>query len=445
MRSSKRLSNILALVTGCCTGVQGQFSFSWVKYADVKDDVKFPEYSSEQRVLVAKQAQAVLDVYVNRQSKIANYGQNIDPLPRMSEILSNAATMSTTDFHTTLAKTFLNLRDLHTNYIFPAPHSCYRAVYPIQFTLIDSNDLVNDPQVAVKGFAKDEEVMGMAAEVAPVYEYEDWMTYLLPEETEVVYELKRGEKVYTVKAPIAVRIDDFCIAAASKQADGARLPATFKPQIPIQEQLRTFTSPLHNNIKHFFQSNQDYPINPTENDIISWGTYQHTDMNLGIIKIESFLPKRNSSAGETLLLVRKLLVDELRDTDALVFDVRDDGGGLVDLADGMLTWSRTFFLPFSLPVITEPQTETTATLGSFIEFKGSASWLTRLELIHNNQVVEQVDLAKSQKPVEFILKAASTVQSMGLEKYTIRGYFDGVQVMQVRSWKVWKDAGKDAV
>ncbi|KAJ3046724.1 hypothetical protein HK102_013102, partial [Quaeritorhiza haematococci] len=80
--------------------------------------------------------------------------------------------------------------------------------------------------------------------------------------------------------------------------------------------------------------------------------------------------------------------------------------------------------------LADPQTEGTATLNSPVEFKGTASWFTRLELVRNNQVVGHLKLSKSKTPTAFSLKTDSNVDTVGFDKYTIRGWYDEEQVLQ---------------
>lgn len=139
----------------------------------MRPKINFPSYTPEQRQTVADQADAILSVsgvrdtlylspiflnplnlplllqiYVNRESKISNYG--VDPIPTMKDIKKRAKKMSDSEFHLAMASLFLSLRDFHTNYQLPSPYNCYRALYPLSFELVDSRDILNEPVVAVK-------------------------------------------------------------------------------------------------------------------------------------------------------------------------------------------------------------------------------------------------------------------------------------------------------
>jgi hypothetical protein len=53
---------------------------------------------------------------------------------------------------------------------------------------------------------------------------------------------------------------------------------------------------------------------------------------LGVLSINAFTPIENED-NAILEKVRNLLINELKDTDALVIDMRDNGGGLISMAD----------------------------------------------------------------------------------------------------------------
>jgi hypothetical protein len=66
------------------------------------------------------------------------------------------------------------------------------------------------------------------------------------------------------------------------------------------------------------------------------------NVSLGIIRFSTTLIIRRLSsfqtkthAGSTLLLIRDLLINQLKDTDAVVFDVRNNGGGSITLAESI--------------------------------------------------------------------------------------------------------------
>ena len=99
----------------------------------------FLPYSKQERIQVGRMKN-LLNIYVNRESKIQNYSQDfptIDPIARADEIASKASTLSDKQFHYAWANLFLSMRDLHTLYFMPAPHNCFTFYQPISFQIIN--------------------------------------------------------------------------------------------------------------------------------------------------------------------------------------------------------------------------------------------------------------------------------------------------------------------
>lgn len=71
--------------------------------------------------------------------------------------------MTDYDFHISMAKLFLSLRDFHTKYYMPAPYACYGIAYPLTLSLAHSDDLVNNPIVFVKSFSDYKDVMKLTS------------------------------------------------------------------------------------------------------------------------------------------------------------------------------------------------------------------------------------------------------------------------------------------
>jgi hypothetical protein len=380
-----------------------------------------------------------------------NYG--VDPLPVIDGIVKKAATMTDSEFHTAMASLFLSLRDFHTTYSLPAPYSCYRAVYPLEFELIDSKDILNEPLVAVKSFSIPK-VLDYAPELNQTVNIGDILVsfngkpfkqlyeetrhisggsnhyggmrsvlnlisfrsghmYPLPNETEATYELKRGvhaKETYKVTAPIVGISHDACIIAdmiglfdlpvgEEEEADeeefeikqvetsgvfddafrGPHRPhdytsleevnAAKSDQMDIDtpmvakksndqdmdidsdsdamevdevRRLKMAKKLLRRNIgkhpyldemKNSYVLNLEYELKPTEESIIQWSIYERRPTRIGIIRLESFMPETDESGMLSIEIIRRLLINELRDTDAIVFDVRDNGGGLITMAD----------------------------------------------------------------------------------------------------------------
>ena len=310
----------------------------------------------------------------------------VDPIPRLEKIVEEAGKMSDAEFHQAMATTFLNLRDFHTNYLMPKPYSCHVVLWPLVFDLVQSSDLVQYPKVAVKSFSRIPQVMnytdikekvqigdvlvkyngktfkeyfdehksvtggansyGGQRSVLNYLSYRSGRMFLMPEETEAEYVLRRKDgKTYSVKAPLVVRSNTDCIAESKAPSN-----ATKVEEEQIKDMKRMIMNealavhPFLDDLKSVFEKNYDYKINRTSDSILSWSIYSRGTMKIGIILLDSFVPA-SSTVDELLQTFRGLLVNELKDTDALLIDVRNNGGGYVTLSDSLPQFFTADYIP----------------------------------------------------------------------------------------------------
>ncbi|KAH9267071.1 hypothetical protein BASA84_000829 [Batrachochytrium salamandrivorans] len=69
------------------------------------------------------------------------------------------------------------------------------------------------------------------------------------------------------------------------------------------------------------------------------GLFGKMEKENGVIKIESFSPVLKIPKTSFMLLIetiRDLLVGQLKDTDAILFDIRGNSGGSIPAADGII-------------------------------------------------------------------------------------------------------------
>jgi C-terminal processing protease CtpA/Prc len=74
-------------------------------------------------------------------------------------------------------------------------------------------------------------------------------------------------------------------------------------------------------------------LNPTSDPIISWGIWKPQSKNLGVIVMTAFTPILDTRGA--VRLIRDLLTNQLKDTNALLWDLRSNGGGSVPFADAL--------------------------------------------------------------------------------------------------------------
>lgn len=309
-----------------------------------------------------------------------NYGEWVDPLPRIQNLVANAKTMSDKEFHSTASSIFLNLRDFHTNYILPQPYSCHAAIWPLFFDLVESDDVESNPKVVVRNLPKLPEVTQFAPHISEkvqigdilvsinnktfieLFEENKWMSgganqyggqrsvlshfavrngalFLMPNETDATYVLeKKNGAQYTVQAPIVIRRHETCFEAASEETVGSTgFPAFDTWQYPFKisnKRNDLAYTPFFDDVKANFDLSAEYQVIPTPDPILSFSIYKKASKNLGIIKLDSFVPGIGS-VELFLELFKGLLQGPLADTDALLIDIRGNGGGYANLADSL--------------------------------------------------------------------------------------------------------------
>jgi HJR/Mrr/RecB family endonuclease len=79
-----------------------------------RKNIVFMPYKPEERVQVVQELEKIFDIYVNVDSKIEKYSKDypeIDPRPRVKELLQKAPSMTDRDFQYNISSIFNSLRD----------------------------------------------------------------------------------------------------------------------------------------------------------------------------------------------------------------------------------------------------------------------------------------------------------------------------------------------
>ncbi|KAH6600893.1 hypothetical protein BASA50_002000 [Batrachochytrium salamandrivorans] len=91
-------------------------------------------------------------------------------------------------------------------------------------------------------------------------------------------------------------------------------------------------------------------MNPTDVTKLTWGIYKPKSKNMGIIKLDSFSPEdvgtTNLAVLKAVMTIRSLLVNELKDTKSVIYDLRGNSGGDVEFANSMVQLFKPDFQPF---------------------------------------------------------------------------------------------------
>ncbi|KAJ3089935.1 hypothetical protein HK102_005129 [Quaeritorhiza haematococci] len=361
--------------------------------------------TKEDQIRVVHGLENMLSLYVNRDWKIHNYGADADPIPGIKEISNilntDAPKIPDDKFHKDIALSFLRSRDLHTVYQFPRPYRCYTAVWPLAFALVESDDLVGNPQAAVKSLPRQElrdrfpssslsqisigdvlvsingltvkelyekfkhvaagaNTFGGHRSVLGYFTYRSATHFLLPDEDEVTYVLRRTKhgETYTVTFPIAVESDEKCLEPPPQEQS----PPPSQPEsdertpIRIKQPKRLDLASVHQQpiegMKRIFgadifpppTSNETAPRYPTAEPAIQWSLYRpgrgviglegSSSMKegpvVGVIHLKHFSPW---DVDRAVLLIRGLLINQFKDTEGVIFDVRSNPGGIIAFAE----------------------------------------------------------------------------------------------------------------
>lgn len=315
--------------------------------AETRRKMRFPDYSTETKKIVFEQAKiALTEIFVHQDIKNKDFGTGVDPLPKLNALEKELGTISDTEFHQTMTDIFRSLKDLHTLYYLPKPFSCYESFLPISFKIVRAGqgrrvfaitdfhtkkevvDLIpkpfdvalGDTVISYNGIPTYEAVRNTmnetygANEEAQFRLAQDDLRYYahsidhLPKEDNVELELQnaKGER-YKLKLPWITYVQEDCINP----------PPSLKPA--RRQKTRRMGA-----------------INgATDEPILYWHVNRPDFGDFGYIELTSFTPEVFSN-DETVLKIRNLLLNELKDTAGLVIDLRSNGGGQIPFAEKII-------------------------------------------------------------------------------------------------------------
>lgn len=352
-----------------------------------RNEIVFPELTSDQKRVLTEQAQLFLeDLYVHRFEKLAFYPGLEDPVPQIRSIVDNADSLSTAEIEEEIYRIFVAQRDLHLNYLFPEPHADYRSFLPLTFTRTANffdrfevrvsavnTDLfaqyapgqhvpeLGDRIVAYDGLPIDAAVERQKQTAQGANEFGGFtralgqmtfvshLLHLKPQRDTISITFEKSTRSpyfhgrrYTITLPWLVQftppeeVSSFRALEAEKKFD----PTRFNEAREIwQEEYNDFIRSVG------LEEKSDYPNLPTAEPVLTWGRIENRYGEFGYLRLSSFVPQTN--VANTIAEIRRLLLEEFDDTDGLIFDVRNNGGGFISLADEL----SQLFMPNEAEVI----------------------------------------------------------------------------------------------
>jgi hypothetical protein len=340
--------------------------YSYKLLKDSRPEITLPNSSLDDKKIVLDQAYLVLnEIFVHRDLKLTNFGTEIDPLPMIKNLEGKVDSISDRDFHKELAIIFTRQNDLHTTYAFPKPYACYRSFLPFSFKEVigldgqkviavnkiidtaevvklfpDLNVKIGDILVSYNGKPAYEAAQAWAARssganppatrrrsinllgfVSQKYDF-------LPGADEVNLILRNRHGVsYSVAVPWVARSDNKCLAVPEAVETGAMGEDNY--QNDFNRVYRSTKKPVRNKLLNMS------PLQDSADPILKYSIVKNEFGDFGYIRLESFVPEKLTDK-ELVLEVKKILLTNLAKTDGLIFDLRNNGGGYISIAEALV-------------------------------------------------------------------------------------------------------------
>ncbi|KAI8914287.1 hypothetical protein EDD86DRAFT_244499 [Gorgonomyces haynaldii] len=308
--------------------------------------MSFVGFSVEQKQATATAIERMLSVWVNQEIKQTDFNITVTPLGNVSQL-------DDLSFHMNNARL--------TNYYLPPPYGCYSLMTAVSFQIADSPDLMN-PTIVVSSLSKYPQVLQLSVvqnlsfgdqlllvngqSFSDYYEankqtfgganryagyrnalkslsFLSTSLYPLPTADEVqLTMLSQQGNTYNLSLPWIAMSNPKCLAEASGIQSFRSEPRTPSQGHP------TFTQ-----FAKAFDLLPPVSLTKTVEPTLSWAIFDPQNTSLGIIRISGFTSK--GSISDYIQVLSSLLQRELKRTRSLVFDVRDNAGGDIELANSI--------------------------------------------------------------------------------------------------------------
>lgn len=332
---------------------------------EARSELVVTDYTAEDRQLMADQAYLFIkNMYVHRELKINDFGVSADATSRLADVQKKAAEMTNEEFHKTMQKIFLDLRDHHTNYHAPLPLACSYVLAPLVLKDIEDQGerkiVVDRISNIFNGIPGDHTAAKIADEVTaingiPMAEYlekvkaesasanpDSMIAFGLmnvairsladlpvPEEDTITYSLKGKDGTYEIESPLYALVNEPQCAAAMSQTDEARLASRVRHEMenPRNRVWRRLALP---------EKQALYGDDPL-NDIARIRDIKTPNGKVTYMELFTFYPDDPNFSIEGLIhrMIEVLKIRQETST-GLIIDLRGNGGGAVKLAEEMV-------------------------------------------------------------------------------------------------------------
>jgi C-terminal processing protease CtpA/Prc len=370
--------------------------------AALRDGIVLPHLTLDEKKRVVEQALLLTrDLYVHTEQKRKTYGDAVWAVPRLLEVKKRIESIDDVMFHSTIADIFTTQRDLHLNYYMPQPYACYSASLPFSFDKTREKDgtfslrvakLLSSPSWKPEFAAKVKAAQGDVAVGAKVETYAGKSPFdalrgllrLSPGSAVDAWELRAMQLMTNRRGRSLLLPEEDMVSVSFVNPDGKSIAATIpwfaipnaacldeatalfspKPVSPgpsgkmiatggmsANDARSSFTPSDHflaQGNAHARQAESDttfgIDLKASAEPILKWGrigsgTTPGTQGDLGYVRLDNFSPSKLSNddtIGEFGNILR-----QLADTKGLIIDLRDNGGGDISFAEGLVS----LFLP----------------------------------------------------------------------------------------------------
>ncbi|KAH6560251.1 hypothetical protein BASA62_000220 [Batrachochytrium salamandrivorans] len=338
-------------------------------------------------------------MWVNSDSKQSHYDGKANPYSDLNTFRKTYAGMTHEQFSLGLARIFNKMRDKHTLFYKAGPYGCFSVSTGLHFQFVDdslgsseppkvrvvmitdnpgilglignvlSTAAIGDELLTVNGLSfnkwydQNKFILGFGANDSGghsgAFQYLEGIagdSNILPEDDSITFQLRRlrgKQELYTVTVPYVALSNDECWSLSSSLYE--ELNSVTPPEIPASTsfiQKRSVsgndTSLLGDSTSQRVDTNihkrsywESVQFKDTKIDDLAWTIWENGGRNMGVISIESFTPVLKDTKEDTTFLVlietiRNLLVNQLKNTDAILLDIRGNSGGLISVADGII-------------------------------------------------------------------------------------------------------------
>ncbi|KAH6559781.1 hypothetical protein BASA62_000175 [Batrachochytrium salamandrivorans] len=321
-------------------------------------------------------------MWVNSDSKQIHYDGKANPYPDLDIFRETYAGMTHEQFSLGLARIFNKMRDRHTLFYKSGPYGCFSVSTGLFFKSVDDS-LVSStpPKVRVVGITSILETLNLIRKALLPISVGDELLTVNGLSFDEWYEKNKlilgfgandsgghsGAFKYLAEISGSSNIlpedDDITFHNLYKELTGITLPEMpaptsyrYKRSVSVNGASVSGNSISHrqetNIYKRFYWDSVYFET--TDIDGLTWTIWRNGERNMGVIKIESFIlvlkdTKKITTFLFLALTIRNLLVDQLKDTDSIVFDIRDTSrySGLVSLYDSSIlnTFGQVYFNP----------------------------------------------------------------------------------------------------